>query len=311
MVKNFKRLKICLLAILGLISIQLFAQQDAQYTQYMYNPLNINPAYAGQRGGLSIVNLNRLQWTGIEGAPNTFTIAAHSPLRNERLGLGVNIVRDDLGPASETHIEANASYTVPLSDQGLKLSFGLKGGLHMLQTDWSEGRTFQDNDVAFENNLSLPAPIFGAGLFLSNQRFYFGLSVPNLLETDRIEKDNGTISVGTERMHLFGIGGYVFDLSESFKFKPAILFKAVQGAPLILDFSANFLFREKLTLGVAYRLEDAISILTALRVSKTLEIGYAFDYTTSEIVDYTSGTHELMLRFEIPNYTGFISPRFF
>jgi type IX secretion system PorP/SprF family membrane protein len=311
MVKKIQKLKICVL-VLSVFSLgQLFAQQDAQYTQYMYNPLNINPAYAGQRNGLSIVNLNRLQWAGIEGAPNTFTIAAHSPLRNERLGLGVNVVRDDLGPASETQFEGNASYTLPLSDQGLKLSFGLKAGLHMLQTDWSEGRAFQGNDVAFANNLRLNAPIVGAGLYLSSYNWYFGLSVPNLLETNRVERDNNTIGVGTERMHFFAIAGYVFKLSESVQFKPAILLKAVPGAPPISDFSANFLYREKLTLGVAYRLEDAISILTAIRVSKIMEIGYAFDLTTSEIVDYTSGTHELMLRFEIPNYTGFISPRFF
>jgi len=299
----------------GLITIVLafvinmsFAQQDPQFTQYMYNTMSVNPAYAGQREVLSVTALYRTQWVGIDGAPETQTFGIHAPLRNERIGLGLSIVNDRLGPASETYVDANFSYTIPVNDNDTKLSFGIKGGFQLLSTDWSKGR-FQNPDAVFNENVSLFSPTVGAGLYLHSQKWYLGLSVPNFLTTSFY--DDFQESIASERLHYFLIGGYVFDLSETTKFKPAFLVKGVSGAPLIADISANFLFNEKLTLGLAWRWDDSISGLAGFQVSDGLYIGYAYDLTTTALNNYNSGSHEIMLRFELQKIGRILSPRFF
>jgi len=284
------------------------AQQDPQYTQYMYNTMSVNPAYAGQREVLSATGLYRTQWVGIDGAPETLTFGIHTPLRNQRIGLGVNILSDKIGPSKETFFNANFSYTIPLNENDTKLSFGLKGGFHLLDTDWSKGQ-YQNPDNAFKQNLSLFSPTIGAGLYLHSYDWYLGLSVPNFLTTEHY--DDFQESFATERMHFFLIGGYVFDISESTKFKPAFLIKAVSGAPLIADISANFLFKEKLNLGLAWRWNDSISALAGFQISDDLFIGYAYDLTTTNLNNYNSGSHEIMLRFEPRKAIRILSPRFF
>ena len=303
---NIKGLIIAMLTLV--VTLSSFAQQDSQYTQYMYNTMSVNPAYAGQRETLSITGLYRTQWVGIDGAPKTQTLGVHAPLRNEKIGLGLSIINDALGPANETYINANFSYTIPLNDYDTKLSFGLKGGFHLLDTDWSKGR-FQNPDATFNENLSLFSPTIGVGLYLHSRKWYLGLSVPNFITTEHY--DDFQESLAAERLHYFLIGGYVFDLSENTKLKPAFLVKAVSGAPLIADVSANFLFNEKLTLGLAWRWDDSFSGLAGLQVNKGLYIGYAYDLTSTNLNNYNSGTHEIMLRFELKKIGRFISPRFF
>ncbi|MDP5081930.1 MAG: type IX secretion system membrane protein PorP/SprF [Winogradskyella sp.] len=291
-----------------LISMNSIAQQDPQYTHYMFNTLSVNPAYAGQRETLSVVGLHRTQWVGIDGAPQTQSFSIHSPLRNERIGLGLNIVRDALGPASETFVDANFSYTIPLNANDLKLSFGAKAGLHILDTDWSKG-LFQNPDVAFNNNLNLISPMIGAGLYMHTRRWYLGLAIPNFIETDHY--DDFEESVATERMHFYVIGGYVFNINETTELKPAFLVKGVSGAPIIADVSANFWFEKKLTAGLAWRWDDSISALAGLQVTPGMFIGYSYDMTTTGLNNYNSGTHEITLRFEIKRVGRILSPRFF
>ncbi|MBT8266723.1 MAG: type IX secretion system membrane protein PorP/SprF [Bacteroidia bacterium] len=291
-----------------LMVCQIFAQQDPQYTQYMYNTMSVNPAYAGQRDVLSITGLHRSQWVGIEGAPQTQTLGIHAPLRNERIGLGLNVINDALGPAQETYVNVNFSYTIPLNELDKKLSFGLTGGLHLLDTDWSKGQ-FQNPDVVFNENLSLISPTVGAGLYLHSRKWYLGLSVPNIITTEHY--NDFQESLATERLHFFLIGGYVFNLSDNTKLKPAFLVKAVTGAPIIADVSANFLFYEKLTLGLAWRWDDALSGLAGFQISEGLYVGYAYDYTTTDLKNYNSGTHEIVLRFELQKLGRILSPRFF
>lgn len=291
-----------------LISALSNAQQDPQYTHYMFNTLSVNPAYAGQRETLSVVGLHRTQWVGIDGAPQTQSLGIHSPLRNERVGLGLNIVRDALGPASETFIDANFSYTVPLNASDLKLSFGVKGGLHMLDTDWTKG-LFQNPDVAFNNNLNLISPMIGAGLYMHTRKWYLGMAIPNFIETDHY--DDFEESVATERMHFYIIGGYVFNINETTELKPAFLVKGVSGAPIIADVSANFWFQKKLTAGLAWRWDDSISALVGLQVTPGMFVGYSYDMTTTGLNNYNSGTHEITLRFEIKRVGRILSPRFF
>ena len=173
MIRILSKTGLILIVFTALLTTDVNAQQDPQYTHYMYNTLSVNPAYAGQRETLSIVGLHRSQWVGIDGAPETQTLSIHSPLSNERIGLGLNVVSDALGPARETFVDANFSYTIPLNENDLKLSFGVKGGFHMLDTDWSKGR-FQDPDVVFNNNLNLISPSIGAGLYMHTRKWYFG-----------------------------------------------------------------------------------------------------------------------------------------
>ena len=291
-----------------LISSYSIAQQDPQYTHYMYNTLSVNPAYAGQRETLSVVGLHRSQWVGIDGAPQTQSLSIHSPLRNERIGLGLNIVKDALGPARETFVDANFSYTIPLNADDLKLSFGAKGGLHILDTDWSKGR-FQNPDVVFNNNLSLTSPMVGAGLYMHTRKWYLGLAVPNFLETKHY--DDFQESLATERMHFYFIGGYVFNISETTELKPAFLLKGVSGAPLIADVSANLWFQKNFTLGLAWRWDDSFSALAGLQVTPGMFVGYSYDMTTTGLNNYNSGTHEITLRFEVKRLGRILSPRFF
>ncbi|GAA3598026.1 type IX secretion system membrane protein PorP/SprF [Flavivirga amylovorans] len=298
-----------LIVFVTLLGLELNAQQDPQYTQYMYNTMSVNSAYAGQRDVLSITGLYRTQWVGMEGAPKTITFGIHSPLRSNRLGLGLNLVSDKLGPASETNVDINFSYTIPIDEiRGTELSFGIKGGFHLLDTDWSKG-VFQYPDRVFNDNLSLFSPTIGAGLYLHSEKWYLGLSVPNFFTTDHY--DDVQESIATERLHYFLIAGYVFDIGENTKLKPAALVKAVSGAPLIADLSLNALFNEKLTLGLGYRWDDSISGLAGFQINPGLFIGYAYDLTTTGLNNYNSGSHEIMLRFELQQAGRILSPRFF
>ncbi|WP_136480524.1 PorP/SprF family type IX secretion system membrane protein [Cognatitamlana onchidii] len=298
-----------LVVFISLLSCGLHAQQDPQYTQYMYNTMSVNAAYAGQRDVLSATALYRAQWVGIEGAPRTITFGIHSPLNNERIGLGLNVVSDEIGPAKETYLDANVSYTIPVDYYGdLELSFGAKAGLHFLDTDWSKG-IFQNPDVVFNENVNLISPTIGAGVYLHSDKWYLGLSVPNVLTTTHY--DDFKESLATEKLHMFLIGGYVFDLNSSIKLKPAFMLKGVSGAPLIADLSVNALFNEKFTLGLAYRWNDAISGLVGFQVSEQFFVGYAYDSTTTALNNYNSGSHEVLLRFELSQIGKIISPRFF
>ena len=301
---------VALLSVLALLLIptDAQAQQDPQYTHYMYNTLSVNPAYAGQRETLSIVGLHRTQWVGINGAPQTQSLGIHSPLRNERIGLGLNIVNDALGPARESFVDANFSYTIPVSENGTQLSFGLKAGWHNINVDWSKGQ-FQNPDVVFNQNISQNALIAGAGLYLSNRDWYLGVSAPNFITTNHY--DDFQESLASERLHYFIHGGYVFNLSDNVKLKPAFLVKAVSGAPIIADISANALFNDKLTLGLAWRWDDSIAGLVGFQVKDGLYIGYGYDLTTTDLNNYNSGTHEIILRFEVQKLGRILSPRFF
>ncbi|WP_298346833.1 type IX secretion system membrane protein PorP/SprF [uncultured Algibacter sp.] len=295
----------------ALLSLETKAQQDPQYTHYMYNTMSVNAGYAGQRDVLSATALYRTQWVGIDGAPKTITFGIHSPLRNERIGLGLNIVSDQLGPAKETNIDLNASYTIPVDETGDKeLSFGLKAGLHSLDVNLSPENQQTGGDIRL-NDFSITSPTLGAALYLHSDKWYLGASIPNILSTEHYEDNGVQQSIATERLHYFLIGGYVFDVSDRTKLKPAFLVKGVSGAPLIADLSLNALFNEKFTLGLAYRWDDSVSGLAGFQVSPGLFVGYAYDATTTALNNFNSGTHEIMLRFELQQIGKILSPRFF
>jgi len=291
-----------------LLSLDITAQQDPQFTHYMYNTMTVNSGYAGQRDVLSITGLYRTQWVGIDGAPKTLTFGVHGPLRNERLGLGLNVVSDQLGPAKETSVDGNFSYTIPLDIYGdLELSFGLKAGAHSLDTNWDNVELRPGRETP--ENLTLLSPVLGGAFYLHSQKWYLGLSVPNILNTDHY--DDIQQSIAQERLHYFLIGGYVFDLDENTKLKPAFLVKGVSGAPLIADLSVSVLFNNKFSLGLAYRWDDSVSGMFGFQLSEGLLVGYSYDFTTTKLNSFNSGTHEIMLRYELQKLGKLISPRFF
>lgn len=301
---------------LGFNSDELFAQQDAQYTQYMYNPMSVNPAYVGSRDVLSIIGLYRNQWSGLEGAPRTFNFGLHSPV-GERVGLGLNITRDEIFIADETYIDALFSYTLNVSEKG-KLNLGVKGGGHLLNIDSNRLNSGpfnpgdSDTQINIDNKFS---PQFGAGAFYYTDRFYLGFSVPNILETEHFDESsnsNNSSSTAEERVNYYLMAGHTFNVSENVLFKPAALTKIVQGSPLQLDLSANFLIYEKFTLGMAYRWSAALSGLVGFQVSDQIFIGFAYDWETTELQQYNDGSYEIFLRFELFNREeGLKNPRFF
>lgn len=285
-----------------------FAQQDPQFTQYMYNTLSINPGYAATKDYTSFVALGRTQWVGFSGAPETQTISFQTPLGNSGFGIGVNVMNDVLGPSQETTFEANLAYKVQISNRG-NLALGFRLGAGMLNVDWSKGR-FQQPDVVFNENINNRfLPRLGLGMYYFESNWYVGISVPSFLKIDHY--DDIEESVAEEQLHYFAIAGYVFDLSKTIKWKPAILAKIVSGAPTSLDISSNFLWMERVTLGVAYRWKDALSALAGLQVTDSLFVGYAYDLTTSNFQNYNAGTHEVILRYNIFKKPKLKSPRFF
>ena len=296
-----------------------FGQQDAQYTQYMFNTLSVNPAYAGSRGQLSFAGLYRSQWVGLEGAPETFTINLHSPIRNSRLGYGISIVNDNIGDGvvQETYLDAVLSYTIDVSLDA-KLSFGLKAGGNMLSLDFNGLRDF-DQDVVNQDNIDNQfSPNFGLGVYYHTDTFYAGFSAPNILETEFFDNsdggEDGVNFLASERINFYFITGYVFDLNSELKFKPALLTKAVGGAPLQVDISANFLFAERFSFGAAYRLDAAVSALAGFQITDQLMLGLAYDRETTELggTQFNDGSFEVFLRLELLKaFQRTVSPRFF
>ncbi|GAA4025307.1 type IX secretion system membrane protein PorP/SprF [Flavobacterium cheonhonense] len=286
-----------------------FAQQDAQYTQYMYNTININPAYAGSRGVMSIFGLHRTQWVGLDGAPTTNAFSINTPINNSNLGVGVSFVNDKIGPTSDNTISADLSYTIQTSEE-FKLSFGIKASGNLFNLDVNRLNPADANDPNLQNFNNEFSPNFGAGIYLHSDKMYFGLSVPNFLQDSKY--NDNEVAVFQERMNFYAIGGYVFDISPSVKFKPAFLTKLVTGSPLQVDASANFLFFDKLMLGAAYRWDAAMSALAGFQVTDGLFIGYSYDRETTQLRNYNSGSHEVFLRFELFNKVSkLVSPRFF
>ncbi|MDT7827808.1 type IX secretion system membrane protein PorP/SprF [Pricia sp. S334] len=295
----------------------LFAQQDAQYTQYMYNMPSINPGYAGSKESLSITALYRSQWAGLKGAPKTQTLNLHTPIGYRGVGLGVGVLNEQIGPTSETYLDVDFSYTIFTSREG-RLAFGLKGSAHLLDIQFSK----LDQDIGNSNG---PDPLLqqdidnkfspniGAGVYYYNEKFYMGISVPRILETTHFSSSN--ISTASERMNLYLTSGYVFDLNRDLKFKPALLTKVVRGAPLQVDLSANFLLDEKFILGAAYRWSAAVSGMLGFYIDDGLLLGLAYDRETTDLggTQFNSGSFEVLLRYDFTQRrNGRIrSPRFF
>ncbi|APX99969.1 type IX secretion system PorP/SprF family membrane protein [Lacinutrix venerupis] len=314
-----KKNRVYIFAIIALSCLFSYAQQLPQFSQYMFNTISVNPAYAGSRETISVVGLHRSQWVGLKGGPSTQTLSIHSPLKNEQVGLGLSIINDQLGYENFVFMYGDFSYTINVNET-TKLAFGLKGGFTHYNLDTID---FLDDeqiysDPFFSDISSRWNPNMGVGLFLHSNKWYLGLSAPRILNTDynlRGNEDAGPEYLALERIGYYLTGGYVFELNENLKLKPSTLFKVTNGAPISFDINANLLFFEKFWIGGGYRYNQDTSTIGALadfQVSQQLRIGYTYEYFLSDLRPYTSGTHEILLMFEVYKPRKRIkSPRYF
>jgi len=297
-----------------------YAQQNSQFTQYMYNMSALNPAYAtAEEGQINFGGLYRAQWVGSVGGPQTGTFFVHSPLI-KNVEAGLSVVNDRIGDVvNETNVFADFAYVLDLGKN--KLSFGLKGGVTFYDTDFHNFQLVDPNpDPAFANSVSRIFPNVGVGLFYFSDNYYLGMSAPNMLESKHLDRNDGIYTAtGTENIHYYITGGYVFNLNgDKLKLKPAFMAKAVTGAPISIDVTANVLINNVFEIGVAHRIEDSFSGLVNFRVFQNMRIGYAYDHTITNLSRFNSGSHEFILLFDlnknkkkntVPGYDK--SPRFF
>lgn len=276
-----------------------FAQQDAQYTQYMYGTTTINPAYVGSRNTLNILLSHRSQWIGLEGAPVSQLVSINSAL-GEKQGIGASLFRDEIGPARTTSFATDYSYSLQLNREDLKLAFGIKAGIHALSVNFNKLNIYNPTDPVFEENIrNRISPIIGAGAYLYTDKWYVGLSIPNFLQTRHFS--NTTISRTTKQsMHCYAIAGYVLELNEDIQMKPTTLLKATGGAPLSIDISTNFIFYSKFSLGFSMRINGEISSIGSFQISEQFMLGYSYDYSFNDFGKFNNGSHELILKYELP-----------
>lgn len=289
----------------------LSAQQDPMFSQYMFNTLSINPAFAGSAGITTLNGIYRHQWTQIDGAPVTQSITGHGKLLSQNIGVGGTILNDKIGPIRQTGVYADASYIMDLGNS--KFAFGIKGGVNFFQADLLDLNPSEEGDPVFGANISNKAlPNFGGGIMWYSPKHILGFSVPKILSNELISGELPSFENNKERQHFFFIAGYVADVTHYMKFKPTLLVKAVEGAPLGIDISANFLFYERLWIGAMYRKTDAVGLLLQYEVNRKVKVGYAYDYVISEIGKYSNGSHEVMISFDfLKKVSGDISPRYF
>lgn len=315
--KNIQSLSIKwkLCSLLLLIGFSGIAQQQVMFTQYMFNATAINPATVGSHETLSFTALAREQWVGIEGAPSTQTMAIHAPLSQDRIAMGLLVMRDKIGVSSQNAMFLAGAYRIQFPTA--TLSMGLQLGFSSYQSDRASlnpNNSTPDGSVNTDASNSF-LPNVGAGFYYYTDRFYAGISSPLLLN-NFVEENFGDIDPNNTRpdleRHYFGTVGYVFDLAPNLKLRPSILMKVVEGAPIEFDFNANFLIDEVFWVGVSYRSFDSISALLEVQISDPLRFGYAYDFTVSDLGQFNTGSHELMVNYRFSfNKNRVITPRYF
>jgi type IX secretion system PorP/SprF family membrane protein len=293
-----------------------FAQQQPLYTMYMCNQLIINPAYAGSREALTASAVWREQWVGLDGAPSTQVLSVHSPLPNEKIGLGLTVQNDNIGPSNNTDVWGDFAYRLQVTENS-KLSFGLRAGFGIHQANLRDINNVDDNDPAFNGNVENNfLPNFGFGAYYYGNRGYVGVASPTILENELNSGNNaGSDFEDRNKRHFYLLGGYVFALSQDsagVMFKPSTVVRVVEGAPVSFDVSANFLIKQKLWVGAAYRFEDSFSAILSFQFTDHLQAGYSYDFGTSDLRDYHSGSHEIMLTYDFfKEQVKTKSPRYF
>lgn len=308
-------MKKVIFAIMFFAATGAIAQQDAMFTHYSFNTLGVNPAYAGSRDALTVTALHRSQWVSFPGAPITQTVTAHMPIVNNKMGLGMSLMHDKIGPTRNVGVFIDFAYRIQIGQKG-KLAFGLKGGTALMANNLSELSTTDQGDQSFAQNITSQfLPNFGAGIYYQLPRFYVGFSTPRLLENN-FGTNTTTGSVASEARHYFLIAGAMFDLTKDARvqLKPTTFVKFTQGAPMELDITALLYFNQKFWVGPMFRTGDAAGVLAGLNITPQFGLGYSFDWSFANSTGkYNAGSHELMLRYDFvfKGKQKIISPRFF
>lgn len=306
--------KIILIPFLLLLSLVTIAQQEALYTHYMFNTLELNPAYAGSRGCMSFVALHRSQWAGFDGAPTTQSFGINTPILNGTFGVGMNYNGDRIGPIRSSLFSVSGAYIARLN-QNTTMSLGLNGGFQSVNANLSDLNIYEVNDASFLGNAaSKLTPNFGAGIFIQNQKWYFGLSSPRILESNFVTADENALKLLKTERHYYAIGGMIMPLSKQVQFKPSVLVKTVPGAPVQLDATAMFVFNDKFWSGLSARSGDALGALIGFNFNENFQVGYAYDWSYA-LGQHSgrSGSHEVVLRYELTykQVEKIKSPRYF
>ncbi|MEL6538068.1 MAG: type IX secretion system membrane protein PorP/SprF [Bacteroidota bacterium] len=285
----------------------LHAQQQQMFTQYMFNQLALNPAYAGTDKAANITALTRHQWLGVDGAPTTQTISMHAPFPKRKIGLGLQLINDRVGPINQFGLYASYAYLIPMSIG--TLSAGLQAGFNTYREDLTSLRT-GDVDDAFGTVVRDFLPNAGVGVWFTAENWYAGASLPQMLNHDVGNAEGGVTS--TQIRHWFVTGGYVFPVSTDIKLKPNVLMKVVQGAPVQFDLNMNVLFQEVLWAGVSWRSFDSFDFLLEVLLTPQLRLGYAYDTSTSRLRLVNTGSHEIMLNYRLAfEKDRLLTPRYF
>jgi len=308
--------KIIFILVLTLGSLTIKAQQDPMYTHYMYNTLMVNPGYAGSRDALTITALDRMQWVDFKGAPSTQTLTMHAPIDNNHIGVGLSVLNDKIGPTNNTAIFADFAFIMELTPKS-KLALGISGGVNIFRANLNTLNLDQLGDPVFQDNISNKVtPNFGFGAYYSRERFYAGISVPDLLQNNysEINDVNGNTLVGKEQRHYFFIAGTVVNLAHNLDFKPTTLIKVTNAAPAEIDLTASFIIMKKLLLGVMFRSGDAVGGLIGLDITEQFHLGYSYDWSYGlKTFKYNQGSHEIVLRYDFISISKqqIHSPRYF
>ncbi len=295
-----KALKKILVIVLSVATGALTAQQDPMFTHYMNNTIAVNPGYAGTSEALSLTALHRSQWVNFEGAPTTQTITMHTPMKNNKMGLGISVINDKIGPVNTTGAYVDYSYMLKLNEKS-KLSFGLSAGINYMQAGLANLTVIQQNDIAFQEDVnSKLLPNFGFGMYYFTKRFYAGISSPKLLENNfNTNTINGTTKLATEKRHYFFIAGGVMRLNSEVEFRPTTFVKATMGAPIEADITASFIFNKRILIGGMYRTGDAIGLLAGYYITNQFHVGYSFDWSYgNRTFLYNQGSHEIILTYD-------------
>lgn len=290
----FKYLRILLVGAFLIFQHFAHAQQRPIFSQYMFNGLVLNPAYAGNQPQLSVSLLHRDQWVNVDGAPKTSSLIAHSALKNRPVGLGLLVSRDKIGVHDDYSIYGSYAYKLNIGIG--TLSLGLQAGFNYMVSDFTKLSTFNPDDPLFYGSVTRFSPNFGTGAFFSNKTTYAGISIPYLINNKVYDKED-VISEAREARYYFVTGGHIFQVSPGVKIKPSGLIRVQEGQPMGVDLNTNVFLQDILNVGASYRSGDSVILLFEMLLNKNLSVGYAYDHTLSRIRNYTDGTHEFMLTY--------------
>lgn len=289
------KIKFYIVVVLFVLSNKIKAQQEPMFTQYMFDPVSINAAYVGTTNSLNVNTLTRLQWVGLEGSPKTFSLTAHAPIEGRKIGLGVTLLTDKIGPVNNTFFTLNYAYRLRVTDQ-LTLSMGIKGGISSYKVGLTDLTIIDAEDPQFEKNEKKISPNLGFGFYLFEERYFVGFSVPKLIQT-KVDDEYATEKYQLKR-HYYISGGYNWEINREWDLKPSLLTKIVGGSPVSNDITVQALYKKLVGGGIVYRVGDALGFFAYGKVYKELNVGYGYEYSLNGLSGVNSGTHEIRLTYD-------------